>query len=438
MLLACEAPRRGDVSCRERTSLIMKLFALFLITSPSLMHTAAAMTGLAEELAVVAELHMTGQLSSDEFIRAKSALLNASVASPRTEPTLVGELSRRKLQTTTSAVARVRTQTVYANDTVAHLMRGKHIRVVLMLDPAMVQNDTDPDPAAPTQTLTWGGLRYKGFAMDLLQKMADKAGFTYEVVRGSKEGNGGTWGDAWNDMAHWGPGKVNADLFFSGSFFTAGRQKVADCTASFLDTGLATIVYRGTKKSTYELLIDSMWTLFTPFKVDLWALLGLSIVLYAICMYFMERHSDEESLQLQRLKGDNSGQHRKPDPWTYSGIVNEAYLSVVYFTLAAGRVDPKTPFGKLLSLVFSMYTLVMVSAYTANLASILTLRAGATAAFSSMEHIIESGNNVCLWKGAACKFASLRILEYSGPSQHTSTHVPDFSFPVQITQTPTC
>eukprot|EP01047_Picozoa_sp_COSAG01_P044265 COSAG01_NODE_3988_length_5458_cov_55.445792_4_plen_105_part_00 len=57
--------------------------------------------------------------------------------------------------------------------------------------------------------------------------------------------------------------------------------------------------------------------------------------------------------------------------------------------------------------VGAVFTLAIVSAYTANLATILTLRAGATASFASMEDIIKGGHPVCLWKGAACESLNL-------------------------------
>ena len=70
---------------------------------------------------------------------------------------------------------------------VKDLMRGKHIRVVLKLDPAMVVNTTGEND---------GVLSYSGFAIELLDKIALEAGFTYEFVRASKEGLGGGWNDA--------------------------------------------------------------------------------------------------------------------------------------------------------------------------------------------------------------------------------------------------
>jgi|EP01049_Picozoa_sp_SAG25_P015138 hypothetical protein len=42
-------------------------------------------------------------------------------------------------------------------------------------------------------------------------------------------------------------------------------------------------------------------------------------------MYFIERHSDSESLQLQRLKGDLlEGSHERAKDWTYVGTLTLA------------------------------------------------------------------------------------------------------------------
>ena len=135
---------------------------------------------------------------------------------------------------------------------VKDLMRGKHIRVVVKIDPSMTLNMTQEGDTS---------LSYSGFAPELLDKMAAKGGFTYEYVRASLEGQGGGWNDAWWDMAVWGDGRVNADLFWSSSFLTMGRQSVADCTASWLDTGLHSMVHKGYEPTELDAAIKSLWTM---------------------------------------------------------------------------------------------------------------------------------------------------------------------------------
>jgi hypothetical protein len=214
----------------------------------------AAAGGLAGQLSTLSQLHRVGELSRpvspDEFAGTKrSVLATAAVATSTT--VVAGPVPRyaqrgihmRQLQgqqgtsnnSNASSAAPAPAPTpaaggaaaaVYSGDDVKNLMRGKSIRVVLKLDPAMVQNATaTPTPGSNT---TFVGLQYEGFAIEVLDKIAMKAGFRYQIVRASKEGKGGSWGNAWNDMAIWGPGRVNADFFFSGSFLTAGRQAIAD------------------------------------------------------------------------------------------------------------------------------------------------------------------------------------------------------------------
>jgi hypothetical protein len=285
-------------------------------------------------------------------------------------------------------------------------MRGKHIKVVLKLDPAMVVNATVDNTLA-----------YEGFAIDYLEKMSQGAGFTYEFVRASKEGRGGGWNDAWWDMAVWGDGLVNADLFWSASFWTAGRQSVADCTASWLDTGLHVMVYMNVKSTKLDAFIKSMWTLFAPFKPPLWGLIMCVVVLYSVMIFLVERHAHNDHPLVVQIQKGPAGTNRSRN-WSVTGVLNEIYLTSIFLTVQGGRV-PTTPFGKMLVLSFSVFIMAVLGAYTANLATILTLRAGAKSAFDNLDHIINSGHTLCLWQGAA--YTGLMKLKYPEMSVYEVT-----------------
>lgn len=77
------------------------------------------------------------------------------------------------------------------------------------------------------------------------------------------------------------------------------------------------------------------------------------------------------------------------------GWVNEIYLTFILVTIGGGR-EAKSPFAKMGHVVMSLFVLVAISMYTANLASMLTIDAQKIQRYNNLHEIIQAGEQVCV------------------------------------------
>ena len=148
-------------------------------------------------------------------------------------------------------------------------------------------------------------------------------------------------------------------------------------------------------------------------------------------IHYFERHNDAENPLVAAMKGNEAHSHRVHVPYSLAGVMVESFRSSMFMIQNGGRNEPGSPFGKLMVLTFSsectccfakvcsdssstcpvhkrcfaaVFTMATLSAYTANLATILAIRQSATASFQDFNAVLMGGHKVCLWKGAACEW----------------------------------
>ena len=129
-----------------------------------------------------------------------------------------------------------------------------------------------------------------------------------------------------------------------------------------------------------------------PFTPQLWAFFCLTTVLTAIAYLFLERRKNQTDI--------------RPGAPLYEKVGNIVYLGFVQAT-GGGGYDPSTGSGKLVLLSYSFLILLVVSAYTANLATFLVTpdvpsgvdRSGMTVSYASLETAVDAGAKVCVYDG---------------------------------------
>jgi hypothetical protein len=108
----------------------------------------------------------------------------------------------------------------------------------------------------------------------------------------------------------------------------------------------------------------------------------------------------------------------------YERLAEFVYLSWMAFT-AAGFVAPASRAGRIYNFSFTFVILILVSAYTANMAAALAVVEKVSPMLTSIEEAITQGDIVCAWNGGANSgwdkvkksYPSLRLLETSGTSE---------------------
>jgi hypothetical protein len=105
----------------------------------------------------------------------------------------------------------------------------------------------------------------------------------------------------------------------------------------------------------------SLFSFLSPFSTGLWGAIILEILIAGAIFYWMEGPSVQlvENEELELSKG------------YIAGLVDGIYFSFTVFTGVA-HINPKTPGGKLVLLAQGWFVVIIISSYTANLASALT------------------------------------------------------------------
>mmetsp|Transcript_9118 Transcript_9118/g.20291 ORF Transcript_9118/g.20291 Transcript_9118/m.20291 type:complete len:581 (-) Transcript_9118:58-1800(-) len=216
-----------------------------------------------------------------------------------------------------------------------------------------------------------------GHQTELLREIAARAGFTYTLysmdVRELPD-SGWTWSEVLlNQTSSFdvavGEWLVNGDRLARG----------VRCPYAFLDNRLTLTKHvEPPKEST---LAEDLGRWLEPFTVGLWAtFLGVTFVTAAL-YYFLEAHRNEEDLG-------------HPDRGTLPRVCDAQCMGLYLFTQAGG-FTPSSGCGKLLVLTYSLVVLLLVTAYTANLAAGLVQNNQVDACLS-LSSCLSRGSSVCV------------------------------------------
>nr|XP_033963106.1 glutamate receptor ionotropic, delta-1-like [Pseudochaenichthys georgianus] len=212
---------------------------------------------------------------------------------------------------------------------------------------------------------------YKGFSIDVLDALAKILGFKYEIyqVSDSKYGSqlpNGSWNGMIGDLIN-----KRADLAVSAITITPERENVVDFSKRYLDYSVGILLRKPEEKI-------NIFSLFAPFDLAVWACIAAAIPVVGVLIFLLNR--------LQALR--SSATQNAPQGQPANGVVGSGSLqSAVWIVYGAfvhqggdsviGSVALRIVMGS-----WWLFTLIVCSSYTANLAAYLTV--------SRMDHAIRS------------------------------------------------
>ena len=233
----------------------------------------------------------------------------------------------------------------------ASLLRGKHLRVM----------ELDWYPFAFKDSTAAQG--WRGFDIDLLDEVASLLGFTYEVHEASQLPSETRWTETLirtvNDVDLWASWwqrdqeRMNHTVMLSGHI---------DASPTLVRPPLEAAGGGGN-------LLKSFTTFILPFSYPLWGCIILMVLLAGVVDFMIER---------------KEGGKITTSLYEYCGGV-----------LWGGFHDPLTRISAVYQIMNAFIILVIVSAYTANLASILVLARVPTPTFRSLDDLLSSRTSVC-------------------------------------------
>ncbi|XP_076834817.1 glutamate receptor ionotropic, delta-1 isoform X2 [Brachyhypopomus gauderio] len=226
-------------------------------------------------------------------------------------------------------------------------MQGVTLKVVTLLEEPFVM---------VAENILGQPKRYKGFSIDVLDALAKILGFKYEIyqVADGKYGSlqpDGSWSGMMGELVN-----KRADLAVSAVTITPERESVVDFSKRYLDYTVGILMSRSVEKM-------NMFSLLAPFDLAVWACIAAAIPVVGVMVFLLRR--------VQSLRCQNAGPHQPASVSTsfqsaiwivYGAFVQqggESIMSSVALRIAMGS--------------WWLFTLIVCSSYTANLAAYLTV-----------------------------------------------------------------
>lgn len=202
---------------------------------------------------------------------------------------------------------------------------------------------------------------WRGFDVDLLSQVASFLDFTFEI-REAKP----LPGEAWTDMLL--RTVDQADLWLSWWIRDAVRMNQTSMLSGHVDVSPVLVVPPPAISESDD-LSKTLTTFFDPFSGELWICLVLLLLVSGVVDYLLERG--------------------------HGGTVLSSLYEYFGGVLWGGFQDPHTRLSSVYQIVVAFVLLIVVSAYTANLASAMTISRTPQLAFGSIADVMKA-------KAAAC------------------------------------
>ncbi|XP_078696676.1 glutamate receptor ionotropic, delta-1-like [Branchiostoma floridae x Branchiostoma belcheri] len=220
-------------------------------------------------------------------------------------------------------------------------VQGEFFRVVTFEEhPFAIKSTTN-------NVTTW-----QGFCMDMLDSLANKLQFTYNLTEAS-DGHEGTlhdtgWTGTVGDIV-----EGRADMIVAALTITSHREDVIDFTKPYMEYGVGMLMKVPDVHATYNL-----WAFLEPFKLEVWMAIFGSLVGVAGLMFLLSAMRSRLTRGALEDEDVNLG-------------------TTVWVTVGWITGDIAVPGGisiRVLALAWGIFTLVVVNTYTANLAAALTVK----------------------------------------------------------------
>lgn len=253
---------------------------------------------------------------------------------------------------------------------IPRLLTGKHLIIAELVWP----------PFAEFNSSKQGNAAWSGYDIDIIALMASRMDFTYEI-RLINLGAGETWtqlGFVEAPLTH--------DIVASWWYQSAERALHNGVQLKpFVDVDSLLVVLK--PKPELPEFSEQMFTFLEPFAKDLWFLILCLIATTAVCIVLIE-HNSKRSTDYDEYPGYS--------PLAVAQkVLHSIYMAFAQFT-DVGGYEPKTKGGRGIVLLLGFTFVVLLSAYTANLASILTVSRAPTLTIGSIGDLISRELALCV------------------------------------------
>ncbi|XP_064489384.1 glutamate receptor ionotropic, kainate 2-like [Ornithodoros turicata] len=206
--------------------------------------------------------------------------------------------------------------------------------------------------------------RFEGYCIDLIREISNVLRFNYELrmVRDGAYGSRNAKGE-WNGMVRELIDK-EADLAIGDLTITYLREEVVDFTMPVMTLGISILFQKPKAEQT-------LFFFLTPLSVDVWASMAVAYLAISVLLFVVARFSPYEWRP-------SAPCHLLTSSENVSGLRNHfTLLNSFWFTMSAIMqqgcdTSPRSTSARIIAAVWWFFSFVIISSYTANLASFLT------------------------------------------------------------------
>ncbi|XP_063955124.1 glutamate receptor 4-like [Lytechinus pictus] len=221
-----------------------------------------------------------------------------------------------------------------------------------------------------------GNGRYEGYCVDLLHAINEHHPFKFiiRVRNDSAYGNAdenGTWDGMVSDIM-----TKKADIAVAPLTINSERQRVIDFTKPYMSLGISIMI----KKPQHT--HPSVFSFMHPLSYEIWLSIIFTYLGVSVVMFLISRFSPDEWYPVEKgsLKSAPSteGDLDRVEPGDKKennfGIQNSMWFSLGALMQQGCEVSPRCLSGRIVGAVWWLFTLIIISSYTANLAAFLTVQ----------------------------------------------------------------
>ncbi|XP_053306595.1 glutamate receptor ionotropic, delta-1 isoform X2 [Spea bombifrons] len=197
--------------------------------------------------------------------------------------------------------------------------------------------------------------KYKGFSIDVLDALSQNLGFKYEIyqVPDGKYGNqlaNGSWNGMIGELIN-----KRADIAVSAITITPERESVVDFSKRYLDYSVGILIKKPEERI-------NIFSLFAPFDFAVWACIAAVIPVVGVLIFVLNR--------IQAVRAQNSAQSSQS---TSSTLHSAIWIVYGAFVQQGGETITNSVAMRIVMGSWWLFTLIVCSSYTANLAAFLTV-----------------------------------------------------------------
>ncbi|KAM4652590.1 glutamate receptor U1-like [Discoglossus pictus] len=221
----------------------------------------------------------------------------------------------------------------------------------------------------PFAMVTGSGM--EGFCIDLLSELSKTLGFNYtiSVVKDGRYGSKDQEGN-WNGMIGEIIGK-EADLAVAPLTITSARENVISFTKPFMQTGISILLRKNAVSEDF-----SFFSFLTPFSKETWIGIIIAYLITSLCLFVAGRLSPCEWTE----------QSSEQNQFTF---LNSLWFGAGALTLQGAEPHPKSVSARIISVIWWVFSIVLLAAYIANFTAFLNAGSEQTTNIQTFEDLVK-------------------------------------------------